>query len=188
MTVSGQPWTSRRGPAAVAAAVTAPLLSCRRVHGRTYGRTSASPAYPTPAAPASAGRRPSRRGHRVPRVIELLIVAALIVLQRLLRDVGDGGDDLAQDPPQADGRSTSRGARKALALAEHPDNLLSTVQVGITLIAPPDRLLRRRLDRREDRRLVSRMRWPALGEYAHTIGIVTAVGLITCLLRWCSAN
>ncbi|MFD0726276.1 hemolysin family protein [Lysobacter brunescens] len=29
---------------------------------------------------------------------------------------------------------TSRGARKALALAEHPDNLLSTVQVGITLI------------------------------------------------------
>nr|WP_255657265.1 hemolysin family protein [Lysobacter lactosilyticus] len=28
----------------------------------------------------------------------------------------------------------SRGARKALALAEHPDNLLSTVQVGITLI------------------------------------------------------
>lgn len=29
---------------------------------------------------------------------------------------------------------TSRGARKALALAEHPDNLLSTVQVGITAI------------------------------------------------------
>ena len=28
----------------------------------------------------------------------------------------------------------SRGARKALALAEHPDNLLSTVQVGITSI------------------------------------------------------
>lgn len=28
----------------------------------------------------------------------------------------------------------SRGARTALALAEHPDNLLSTVQVGITLI------------------------------------------------------
>lgn len=29
---------------------------------------------------------------------------------------------------------TSKGARKALALAEHPDNLLSTVQVGITAI------------------------------------------------------
>lgn len=29
---------------------------------------------------------------------------------------------------------TSRGARKALALAEHPDNLLSTVQIGITAI------------------------------------------------------
>ena len=29
---------------------------------------------------------------------------------------------------------TSRGARKALALVEHPDNLLSTIQVGITAI------------------------------------------------------
>ncbi len=29
---------------------------------------------------------------------------------------------------------TSRGARKALALAEHPDHLLSTVQIGITAI------------------------------------------------------
>ncbi len=29
----------------------------------------------------------------------------------------------------------SRGARKALALAEHPDNLLSTVQIGITAIS-----------------------------------------------------
>lgn len=28
----------------------------------------------------------------------------------------------------------SRGARAALALAEHPDNLLSTVQIGINLI------------------------------------------------------
>ena len=28
----------------------------------------------------------------------------------------------------------SRGAQVALALAEHPDNLLSTVQIGITLI------------------------------------------------------
>ena len=30
---------------------------------------------------------------------------------------------------------TSRGARKALELAEHPDNLLSTVQIGITGIS-----------------------------------------------------
>ena len=36
---------------------------------------------------------------------------------------------MAEDPDHP-----SRGARKALALAEHPDNLLSTVQVGITLI------------------------------------------------------
>ena len=67
-------------------------------------------------------------------MLELLIVLALIVAQRLLRAVGDGADDLAQAAPEADGRGHSRGARKALALAEHPDNLLSTVQVGITLI------------------------------------------------------
>jgi len=71
-----------------------------------------------------------------------------------------------------------RGARTALALAEHPDNLLSTVQVGITLIAILTGVLGG--DSIGEKIAV----WvahalPGLGEYAHTIGIVAAVGLIT---------
>ena len=72
----------------------------------------------------------------------------------------------------------SRGARTALALAEHPDNLLSTVQVGITLIGV----------------LAGVFGGDAIGEiiagwlasvlpdarqYARPIGIGTAVTLIT---------
>ena len=118
--------------------VMAPLLSCRRVHGRTYGRTPASPAYPTPALRHPAGRRPSRRIRRVPRVIELLIVAALIVLNAFFAlsemSLMTSRKIRLKQMGEASG-SLGRGARKALALAEHPDNLLSTVQVGITLIA-----------------------------------------------------
>jgi len=73
---------------------------------------------------------------------------------------------------------TSRGARKALALAEHPDNLLSTVQIGITLIGvltgvfggeSIGLLIAGGLDS-----LI-----PAAREYAKPIGVGTAVGLIT---------
>ena len=73
---------------------------------------------------------------------------------------------------------TSRGARKALALAEHPDNLLSTVQIGITLIGvltglfggeAIGLLIADGLDT-----LI-----PAAREYAKPIGVGTAVGLIT---------
>src|SRR5690606_18172572 len=73
---------------------------------------------------------------------------------------------------------TSRGARKALALAEQPDNLLSTVQIGITLIAILTGMLG------GDSIGGKIAAWftdslPQLGEYAHTIGLVVAVGLIT---------
>ena len=68
---------------------------------------------------------------------EVLVVAALIVLNAffaisemaLMTSRKLRLKQLAEDPD-----NPSRGARKALALAEHPDNLLSTVQVGITLI------------------------------------------------------
>src|SRR3546814_6095167 len=73
---------------------------------------------------------------------------------------------------------TSRGARKALALAEQPDNLLSTVQVGITLIGVLTGLVG------GDAIGLVITGWlqdvlPAAGEYARPIGIGTAVGLIT---------
>lgn len=73
---------------------------------------------------------------------------------------------------------TSRGARKALALAEHPDNLLSTVQVGITLIGVLTGLFGGEAiglmiaDQIDDV-------FPMAHAYADKIGIGTAVTLIT---------
>ena len=71
-------------------------------------------------------------------VVELLVVFALIALNgffamsemALMTSRKLRLKQLAEDP-----NHPSRGARKALALAEHPDNLLSTVQIGITGIA-----------------------------------------------------
>ncbi|MCF7222721.1 hemolysin family protein [Marilutibacter chinensis] len=71
-----------------------------------------------------------------------------------------------------------RGARVALALAEHPDNLLSTVQVGITLIG----VLTGLFGGEGIGLLIAGWLqgvWPGAAEYARTIGIGTAVGLIT---------
>ena len=70
-------------------------------------------------------------------MLEILIVLALIVLNAffamsemaLMTSRKLRLKQLAEDPAHP-----SRAARKALALVEHPDRLLSTVQVGITLI------------------------------------------------------
>ena len=114
-------------------------------------------------------------------MIELLIVAALIVLNAFfalsemalmtsrkirLKQMGEAPGNLG------------RGARKALALAEHPDNLLSTVQVGITLIGVLTGVFG------GDAIGLVITGWlqgllPAASEYARPIGIGTAVGLIT---------
>lgn len=72
----------------------------------------------------------------------------------------------------------SRGARKALALAEHPDNLLSTVQVGITSIGVLTGVFG------GEAIGLAVASWfgelvPALQEYARSVGIGTAVTLIT---------
>ena len=114
-------------------------------------------------------------------VLELLVVAALILLNgffalsemavvtsrkiRLKR--------MAEDPDRP-----SRGARKALALAEHPDNLLSTVQIGITLIGiltgvfGGEAIGLQVADWLDDL-------LPAAHEYARPVGIGTAVAMIT---------
>ncbi len=73
---------------------------------------------------------------------------------------------------------TSRGARKALELAEHPDNLLSTVQVGITAIGVltgffgGEAIGLMIADQIDDI-------FPMAHAYADKIGIGTAVTLIT---------
>ncbi len=111
------------------------------------------------------------------RVLELLIVAALIALNGFfamseMALVTARKSRLRQMAPH------SRGARRALALAEHPDNLLSTVQVGITLIG----VLTGVFGGESIGLMIAG--WldgllPDAREYAAPIGIGTAVGLIT---------
>ncbi|MDN5781827.1 MAG: hemolysin family protein [Luteimonas sp.] len=114
-------------------------------------------------------------------MIELLVVAALIVLNAFfalsemalmtsrkirLKQMGEAPGNLG------------RGARKALALAEQPDKLLSTVQVGITLITILTGMLGGdSIGEKITAWVVHAL--PGLGEYARTIGLVVAVGLIT---------
>jgi magnesium and cobalt exporter, CNNM family len=112
----------------------------------------------------------------VARVIELMIVAALIVLNAFFA-LSEMSLMTSRKIRLKQMGETSRGARKALALAEHPDNLLSTVQVGITLIAILTGVLGGDSIGEKIAAWLSRA-WPDL-EYAHTIGIGTAVGLIT---------
>lgn len=108
---------------------------------------------------------------------ELLVVAALVLLNAffalsemaLVTSRKSRLKQLAVD---------SRRARLALEMAEHPDNLLSTVQVGITLISVLTGLFGG-----ESIGLAIagwlRETWPEAVTYARAIGIGTAVGLIT---------
>jgi putative hemolysin len=114
-------------------------------------------------------------------VTELLIVLALIALNgffamsemAVVTSRKMRLKQMAEDPA-----NPSRGARKALALAEHPDHLLSTVQVGITLIG----ILTGVFGGDAIGLIIADWLdgvWPAAREYARPIGIGTAVGLIT---------
>lgn len=114
-------------------------------------------------------------------MLELLIVIALIALNAffalsemaLMTSRKLRLKQMAEDPA-----APSRGARKALALAEHPDNLLSTVQIGITLIG----ILAGVFGGDAIGLIIAdwlKHVFPAAHEYARPIGIGTAVGLIT---------
>lgn len=80
---------------------------------------------------------------------------------------------MAEDPA-----NPSRGARKALALAEHPDNLLSTVQIGITLIGVLTGVFGGEAIGLQIADWLDGV-LPAAREYARPVGIGTAVTLIT---------
>ena len=110
-------------------------------------------------------------------MLELLVVVALIALNAFfaLSEMALMTSRKLRLKQMAEG---SRGARKALALAEHPDRLLSTVQVGITLIG----VLTGVFGGEAIGLLIAGWlegAWSAASEYAEGIGIGTAVGLIT---------
>ncbi|MGH8033426.1 MAG: hemolysin family protein [Luteimonas sp.] len=110
-------------------------------------------------------------------MIALLVVVALVVLNAFFA-LSEMALMTSRKIRLKQMGESSRGARKALALAEHPDNLLSTVQVGITLIGVLTGVLG------GDAIGLRIANWiddviPAAQRYATPIGIGTAVGLIT---------
>lgn len=110
-------------------------------------------------------------------MLELLIVLLLIVLNGFFA-LSEMALMTSRKLRLRQMSETSRGARKALALAEHPDNLLSTVQVGITGIS----VLAGSFGGEAIGQLIAHWLtdiWPGAQEYAGAIGFGTAVTLIT---------
>ncbi|HEY4530616.1 MAG TPA: hemolysin family protein [Luteimonas sp.] len=110
-------------------------------------------------------------------MIELLIVIALIALNGFfaMSEMALVTSRVSRLRQMAE---TSRGARAALKLAEQPDNLLSTVQIGITGIGVLTGLFGgEAIGLMVASWLAGIM--PSAAEYARGIGLGTAVALIT---------
>jgi putative hemolysin len=110
-------------------------------------------------------------------VLELLIVVALIILNAFFA-LSEMALMTSRKLRLKQMAQESRGARVALALAEHPDNLLSTVQIGITGIG----VLAGVFGGDAIGAIIASWlvgMWPNAHEYAAPIGIGTAVTLIT---------
>lgn len=110
-------------------------------------------------------------------MLELLIVIALIVLNAFFA-MSEMALMTSRKMKLKQMSESSRGAAMALELAEHPDNLLSTVQVGITLISVLTGVFG------GEAIGLAIAGWlegvlPHARQYARGIGIGTAVGLIT---------
>ena len=110
-------------------------------------------------------------------MLELLIVLLLVVLNAFFA-LSEMSLMTSRKLRLRQMAETSRGARKALALAEHPDNLLSTVQVGITLIGVLTGVFGGDAIGLAIATWLKGV-WPNAAEYARAIGIGTAVSLIT---------
>lgn len=110
-------------------------------------------------------------------MLELLIVIALIILNAFFA-LSEMALMTSRKLKLKQMAQESRGARVALHLAEHPDNLLSTVQIGITLIG----ILAGVFGGDAIGAIIAG--WlaelvPGVQQYARPIGIGTAVTLIT---------
>ncbi|MBU8975103.1 hemolysin family protein [Lysobacter sp. MMG2] len=110
-------------------------------------------------------------------MLELLIVIALIVLNAFFA-MSEMALMTSRKIKLKQMSETSRGAQVALELAEHPDNLLSTVQVGITSIG----ILTGTFGGESIGLAIAgwvQGVWPNAAQYARPIGLGTAVTLIT---------
>ncbi len=110
-------------------------------------------------------------------MLELLIVLALIVVNAFFA-MSEMALMTSRKLKLKQMAETSRGAQMALELAEHPDNLLSTVQVGITGIG----ILTGTFGGESIGLAIAgwlQGLWPEAAQYARAIGIGTAVTLIT---------
>jgi putative hemolysin len=110
-------------------------------------------------------------------VLELLIVIFLIVLNAFFA-LSEMSLMTSRKLRLKQMAQTSRGAQTALALAEHPDNLLSTVQIGINLIG----ILGGVFGGDAIGAIIAGWLsgwFPGIEQYAPKIGVATAVTLIT---------
>ena len=110
-------------------------------------------------------------------MLELLIVIALIILNAFFA-MSEMALMTSRKIKLKQMAETSRGAQVAYELAEHPDNLLSTVQVGITGIG----ILTGTFGGESIGLVIAgwvQGMWPEAAQYARGIGIGTAVTLIT---------
>jgi putative hemolysin len=110
-------------------------------------------------------------------VLELLIVAALILFNAFFA-LSEMALMTSRKLRLKQMSEDSRGARCALMLAEHPDKLLSTVQIGITLIGVLTGVFGGDAIGLQIADWLDKV-WPSAHEYAEPIGIGTAVGMIT---------
>ncbi len=109
-------------------------------------------------------------------MLGLLIVIALIILNAFFA-MSEMALMTSRKIKLKQMSETSRGARVALELAEHPDNLLSTVQIGITLIGILTGLVGGEAIGLAIAGWLQGL-FPDAREYARGIGIGTAVGLM----------
>ncbi|WDS37376.1 hemolysin family protein [Pseudoxanthomonas sp.] len=110
-------------------------------------------------------------------MLELLIVCFLIVLNAFFA-LSEMSLMTSRKLRLKQMAQESRGARVALALAEHPDNLLSTVQIGINLIG----ILGGVFGGDAIGAIIAGWLngwFPGIEQYATKIGVATAVTLIT---------
>ncbi len=110
-------------------------------------------------------------------MLELLIVVALVALNGFFA-MSEMALVTSRKIRLKQMAEHSRGAAKALALAEQPDNLLSTVQIGITSIGVLAGVLGGDAIGHQVAAWLADT-WPGAGEYAQPIGIGIAVTLIT---------